>query len=187
SGIGTTGFAVVVDIGGGSTEIAAGESVVAQARSFDMGSVRLTGRVLPERPTTRERIANARKVVDETLGSIPWARGPGQVIGVAGTFTSLSAINLGLDVYDRSVVDGSRLSLPDINELVEMLRVMTLSETAAIPSLDPKRAPVILAGAVIAAQTLSAIGATSVIVSEHDLLDGLANELISANPGLPAT
>ncbi|MEN8113840.1 MAG: exopolyphosphatase, partial [Actinomycetota bacterium] len=84
----------------------------------------------------------------------------------------------GLEAYDRDRVDGSVLRVEDLEALVEDLAPRTLEETAAIPSLDPKRAPVILAGAVVAEAALAAVGIERVIVSEHDLLNGLALSLL---------
>jgi len=178
-GISTKGSTVVVDIGGGSTELVVGRSAVERSLSYDMGSVRLTDRVLGTRPASQGQIANAMDVVDETLGDVRWARDHDHVIGVAGTFTSLSAINLGLQTYDRAAVHDSVLTKADIGTLVNLLRGMTVEETEAIPSLDPMRAPVILAGAVVAERVLKAIGAPDITVSEYDLLDGLVNELIA--------
>ncbi len=96
------------------------------------------------------------------------------VIGVAGTFTSLAAMALDLAEYDRDLVHGTRLDASMLDALVTRLRSMTVSETAAIPSLDPKRAPVILSGAVIAAASLEVSGRDELVVSESDSLDGLA-------------
>ncbi len=178
------GTSVVLDIGGGSTEVVIGESSVRRAKSFDIGSVRLTDRSLPDRPATAGQIRNAAALVDTVIGDVGWASDSRRIIGVAGTFTSLSAINLGLAEYNRDAVHGSVLTDADVTGLVETLRTMTLNQTRDIPSLDPKRAPVILSGAVIAQRVLRAIGAGSVMVSESDLLDGLMTEI--TNPGLPA-
>jgi exopolyphosphatase/guanosine-5'-triphosphate,3'-diphosphate pyrophosphatase len=179
------GTSVVVDIGGGSTEVVVGDTSVARAKSFDIGSVRLTDRALPERPATADQVRDAAVLVDAVIGDVGWASDSRRIIGVAGTFTSLSAINLGLAEYTREAVHGSVLTDADVTELVETLGAMTLSQTRDIPSLDPKRAPVILSGAVIAQRVLRAIGGESVMVSESDLLDGLMTEI--AYPGLPAT
>jgi exopolyphosphatase/guanosine-5'-triphosphate,3'-diphosphate pyrophosphatase len=173
------GTSVVVDIGGGSTEVVVGESSVRRAKSFDIGSVRLTDRALPERPATAGQLSEAAAFVDATIGDVEWARDPQRIIGVAGTFTSLSAISLELAEYDREAVHGSVLTDADVTGLVEALGAMTLSQTRDIPSLDPKRAPVILSGAVIAQRVMRAIGGASVMVSESDLLDGLMVEILA--------
>jgi exopolyphosphatase/guanosine-5'-triphosphate,3'-diphosphate pyrophosphatase len=95
----------------------------------------------------------------------------GSVIGVAGTWTSLARIHHG----DSNLV---RLSLADITGLVERLSGLTEEQTAALPGLDPARAPVILAGAVIAEGAATAAGAGTVVVSENDLLDGVVAGLL---------
>ena len=99
------------------------------------------------------------------------------VVGVAGTWTSLAAIDLGLDSYRGERVEGHRLTLSRLEEITARLSTMTVEETASIPSLDPARAPVILAGSVVACCVLDVTGAEEALVSEHDSLDGLAAEL----------
>jgi exopolyphosphatase/guanosine-5'-triphosphate,3'-diphosphate pyrophosphatase len=162
---------VVSDIGGGSTEFAAAGGSV----SIDIGSVRLTDRLLPDRPSSAEAVDRARRHVGDLFASIA-ARG--ELIGVAGTWTSLAAIDLDLVAYARAAVHHHRVGRDGIEELVQHLASLTVEETAAIPSLDPKRAPVILAGAVIAGCVMDAVGADSVVASERDTLDGLAMQLL---------
>lgn len=173
----SNGACLVIDIGGGSTEFILGKESPLEAVSINMGSVRLTDRRLASRPVSNRELADAAAAVDEVFSGVPRSVG-GEVIGVAGTFTSLAAIALGLDVYDRSAVDGTRLALDTIESLVSRLAALTVPETARIPSLDPKRAPVILAGAVVASGALRAVSADEVVVSESDLLDALAAELL---------
>jgi exopolyphosphatase/guanosine-5'-triphosphate,3'-diphosphate pyrophosphatase len=128
---------LVIDIGGGSTEFVTIEG----GRSFDVGSVRLTDRVLTARPAPPGQVGASRALVAEMF--LPVTPFVGSVIGVAGTWTSLARIHHG----DSNLV---RLSLADITGLVERLSGLTEEQTAALPGLDPARAPVILAGAVIA-------------------------------------
>lgn len=171
------GTSLVIDIGGGSTEFILGAAAPAEAVSIDIGSVRLTDRSLASRPASRDELARAEVVVDEAFSGVPRS-GDAIVIGVAGTFTSLAAISLGLGAYDRNAVDGARLTRDGIDSIVDRLATMTIEETARIPSLHPARAPVILAGAVVAARALRAVVADQVVVSESDLLDALAAELL---------
>lgn len=166
---------LVIDIGGGSTEFIVGKTRPIEAVSIDMGSVRLADRCLTSRPASRQDLADAAAIVDAAFSSVPLSL-DAEVIGVAGTFTSLAAISLNLAVYDRAAVDGTRLTVDAIDSIVDRLATMTVAETARIPSLDPKRAPVILAGAVVAARALVAVGAEVAVVSESDLLDALAAE-----------
>lgn len=165
--------AVVIDIGGGSTEFVYGSDTVEYSTSIDLGSVRLTERALPSRPASVLEIESARTAAARAFEGVRLPGLPECAIGVAGTFTSLAAIALGLDTYDRDRVDGTVLRAEDLSALIERLAAMTFEETAAIPSIDPKRAPVILAGAVIAEASLVATDINRVTVSEHDLLDGL--------------
>ncbi|MDX1448035.1 MAG: Ppx/GppA phosphatase family protein [Acidimicrobiia bacterium] len=160
--------ALVVDIGGGSTEFVWGTG---QA-SVDIGSVRLTDRLLPDRPVDFETVETAIEHVEGLLSAvaIPPAS---DVIGVAGTWTSLAAISRERD----GSVDGERLERIMVERLVGRLSGMTVEDTAALPGLDPARAPVILAGAVIAREAMRRLEVLEVTVSERDLLDGIVAEL----------
>lgn len=177
-GVHVTGTGIVVDIGGGSTEIIAGRDRPGWAHSYDIGSVRLTDRVLASRPAPPDELDAAIDEVDRVLADPSVVARGDRVIGVAGTFTSLAAMHLELDAYDPDAVHGSVLSRTDIDALVSHLAGLDVAATAEIPSLEPGRAPVILAGAVIAARVLEAIGASEVVVSESDLLDAVAAELV---------
>lgn len=171
SNLSMDGPVVVSDIGGGSTEFVTVETVV----SIDIGSVRLTDRLLPDRPAPAEAVERARDHVRELFASVDVR---GDLVGVAGTWTSLAAIDLGLDVYDRDTVHHHQIGRESMEALTEWLWSLTVEETAAIPSLDPKRAPVILAGAVVAGCVMDAVGADSALASERDTLDGLAMRLL---------
>jgi exopolyphosphatase/guanosine-5'-triphosphate,3'-diphosphate pyrophosphatase len=174
-----TGTHVVVDIGGGSTEVIKGSDAIEWAHSYDIGSVRLTDRGQLHHPMSEEGVDAARDTADVVLSSPVPAVQAESIIGVAGTFTSIAAIVLNLAEYDRTRVHQTELSISAIQDTIDRLASMTLSEIAAIPSLDPKRAPAILGGAIVAAAAMSALSATIVTVSERDLLDGLAGELLS--------
>lgn len=164
---------LVIDPGGGSTEFVLGATAPDYSVSLDIGSVRLTERLLPERPASPARVTAAAEEVAEIFGLVRLPTSPARVIGVAGTFTSLAAISLGLDVYDRAAVHGSTLTMADLEGLVDRLAGLTVEETAAIPSLEPKRAPVLLGGAIVAREAVRVSGLDSVSVSESDLLDGI--------------
>lgn len=165
---------VVIDIGGGSTEFVYGIDEPSYRVSLDVGTVRLSDRILTDRPATSDQMARAADHVAELFETVVLPSPPGTVVGVAGTFTSLSAISQDLPVYDPGRVHRSILTAVRLAELALYLSLLTVAETAAIPSMDPARAPVILAGAVIAEQAVRAGGASQVMVSEHDVLDGLA-------------
>lgn len=172
-GVGSPGRHLVIDLGGGSTEFVSGFEHPDVAVSVDIGSVRLTDRLLAARPPTSAELERARLEVRKMFATVSIPGPPRGVIGVAGTFTSLAAIHLGLKRYDRAKVHRMRLALGDLDGLVARLADMTLEETAAIPSLDPMRAPVILAGAVVATEAVRRSGSKSVMVSEADMLEGI--------------
>ena len=176
AGLNTDASYLVADIGGGSTELVTSTRSV----SIDVGSVRLTDRSLPSRPAAKSELDNARSEVRSAIRSAELP-GADQLVGVAGTWTSLAAIDLGLERYDRAVVHHHVMGAHIVSHLVDLLGRMSVEETAEIPSLDSKRAPVILAGSVIAEAVMEVTGAAEVLVSERDSLDGLAAELI----GLP--
>ena len=166
---------LVVDIGGGSTELVVGSGgEVRSAVSLDMGSVRLRERFLRDDPATGDQIEAARGFVRGLLdASGPDLAGVRTVIGVAGTVTSLSAIDQGLAEYDRDKVHGSRMSRGRIGELAARLLGLTGAEIEATTCLAQKRAEVIAGGALICDEIAGRTGAQSMIVSESDILDGM--------------
>jgi len=164
---------VAMDIGGGSTEFVTADTAV----SIDIGSVRLTERSIPSRPAPAAELDAARDLVARLFETVDLeAR---TLIGVAGTWTSLAAIALELPEYSRDLVDGYRMQRDTLTAVIESLSGKSVEETAAIPSLDPKRAPVILAGSLVAEGVMDVLGAERVLVSEHDSLDGAAMELLA--------
>jgi exopolyphosphatase/guanosine-5'-triphosphate,3'-diphosphate pyrophosphatase len=165
---------VVCDIGGGSTELVTTDAEV----SVEIGSVRLTERALPHRPAPPEELVAARRLAGEMLAGVSLPP-PGTVVGVAGTWTSLAAMDLDLPAYDRERVHGHRISCEHLGDLVERLASLTVAETESIPSLDPARAPVILGGAVVAEAVTGALAAAEVIISECDTLDGVARRILA--------
>jgi exopolyphosphatase / guanosine-5'-triphosphate,3'-diphosphate pyrophosphatase len=169
---------VILDIGGGSTELVfGGPDGVRWHASLDVGSVRLTERHLPSDPPTADELAACAAAVRSLLGE----RVPEEVreeatavVGVAGTITSLAALDLGLDEYDRERVHGHVLHADDLERQLERLAAAPVAERRRIRPLDPERAPVIVAGAVIAREALSFFGVDALEVSERDILDGAA-------------
>lgn len=173
--MGTRMATVVIDIGGGSTEFVYGNGTATLATSVEIGSIRLTERSLPSRPASETELKEARAAAAEAFQAPSLPGSPERAVGVAGSFTSLAAIALDLPAYDRDRVHGSILTIAVIRGLIDRIAVLSVDETTTdFPSLDPKRAPVILAGAILAEGALTAIAADQVTVSEHDLLDGLA-------------
>jgi exopolyphosphatase/guanosine-5'-triphosphate,3'-diphosphate pyrophosphatase len=173
---------VVIDPGGGSTEFVSGIDRVDEAMSVDIGSVRLTERLLPDLPATPAQITAARLHVDKVMGDVPQAPPNASALGVGGTFTSLAAIALDLQEYDRQIVDGSVFGVEVFDGLIERIGGMTIRRIEAIPSLDPARAPVLLGGAIVAARALAAVGASQVAISGTDILDGVALQADRPSP-----
>jgi exopolyphosphatase / guanosine-5'-triphosphate,3'-diphosphate pyrophosphatase len=158
--------ALVLDIGGGSTELITEREQI----SIDMGSVRVTERFLHSDPPTGEELDAAAHAVRELLPELR----PGEGIGVAGTITSIAALELG--EYDPERIDGYRLSRAAVEAQLERLASLPLAERRELPGLDPERAPVIVAGAVIVDEVMKRYDLDELEVSERDLLHGAALE-----------
>ena len=168
---------MVVDIGGGSTEFVwrSADGAV-EGVSLDVGSVRLTESVMPDRPPSRSQTKEAFSETMAMLAAVSLPFRP-KVVGVAGTWTSLAAIALHLPSYDRTKVHHSTITAAQLAILVVELSRLTVEETAALPSLEPARAPMILAGAVIAHEALRRLASPEVLISESDLLDGIVESM----------
>lgn len=163
---------LVVDIGGGSTELSTGSFHV----SLDAGAVRHTERFLRSDPPRPDELAACADDVRALLA----ARAPARdlnvrdAIGVAGTVTTLAALDLGLSAYDRERVHGHRLSLAGARAQLERLAALPLARRRGVPALEPERAPVIVAGAIVLVETLAHFGLEAIEASERDILDGAA-------------
>ena len=171
-GVGKTGDdTVVVDIGGGSTEL-----IGAQGRvSTELGSVRLTERFLASDPPTEDELDALAVAVRSVLAEqTPEDLTAQHGIGVAGTITSLAALDLGLVEYDPDRVHGHRLGDSAVRAQLERLAALPLAERRRVPGLEPERAPVIVAGAVILREVMRHLGLRAIEVSERDILHGAA-------------
>ncbi|OMC35277.1 exopolyphosphatase [Mycobacterium colombiense] len=175
-----TGPFVVVDLGGGSTEIVVGGDAVTASYSADIGCVRLTERCLHSDPPTPEEVAAARQVVRErlevALGVVPVA-GAKTWVGLAGTMTTLSALAHNMTTYDSAAIHLSRVAGGDLLSMCERLIGMTRAERAALPPMHEGRADVIGGGAIVveelARELRTRAGIDELTVSEHDILDGI--------------
>ena len=173
---------LVMDIGGGSTELIIGtrDGEIIAGQSLDIGSVRLTERMLPSDPATDTELQRAREFVDAQLLEsgidLPSVR---SWVGVAGTATTLAAMHLRLLTYDRERVHGAAIASSEIAGLVERLHGRTADDIRTIPSMHPRRADVITAGALIAERVAARVAAENLIVSESDILDGIALRLLA--------
>jgi exopolyphosphatase/guanosine-5'-triphosphate,3'-diphosphate pyrophosphatase len=167
---------LVVDIGGGSTELVVGEGPdVSFHDSLQAGVVRHSERCISSDPPTAGELealaTDVRGLIETSVGTgVAAARG----IAVAGTPTSLAAVELGLEPYDPSRVHGHVLALPSIQRMLSQLASVPLAERVEIPGLHPDRAPTIVAGVVILVEVMRAFGLEEIGVSEHDILYGTA-------------
>jgi exopolyphosphatase / guanosine-5'-triphosphate,3'-diphosphate pyrophosphatase len=170
---------LVLDIGGGSTEFVEGRPGAEPGFhiSASLGSVRHTERHLPSDPPSPEELGELRHAVRGTVESEVPADVRKRVdrgIAVAGTATSLAAIDLELDPYDPCRVDGYELTLPAAERILRRLAELPLAERRDVTGLHPGRAPTIVAGAMILVQSVEAFGLASIEISEADILHGAA-------------
>ena len=170
------GNTLIVDIGGGSTElVAGGPDGIHFHDSLDAGCVRMTERFMRSDPPRPDEIRDCAHAVRALLAErVPDDVRPRAAIGVAGTATSLAALDLRLEEYDPARVHGHLLSLEVVAEQLARLAAVPLSERRQMRPLEPERAPVIVAGAVILRETLEFFGLEAIEASERDILDGAA-------------
>jgi exopolyphosphatase / guanosine-5'-triphosphate,3'-diphosphate pyrophosphatase len=171
------GRTLVVDIGGGSTELILGTTGNPEAMvSLDLGCVRLHERHLHTDPPTAAEVAALRADAAAQLARVTGTLDPAsaeRVVGVAGTITTVTAIGLGLAVYDPRRIHRSALSAAEIAAVAEKLAAMTVAERAAIPVMAKGREDVIAAGALLLDELVRTFGFQRVIASETDILDGV--------------
>ena len=175
------GETLVVDIGGGSTEFVLGDgSGVRAARSVDIGCVRLTERHLRGDPPTAEEIGRAeadiRSALDQVRAEVPVDEAV-SLVGLAGSVTTVAALALALPAYDADAIHGSRIAVDDVRAVTADLLAATRARRAAMPVMHPGRVDVIGAGSLILRVLMDEFGAAEVVVSEHDILDGIALRL----------
>jgi len=174
----------VLDIGGGSTELIVGDTHghVRAARSLDVGSVRVTERLMPSDPPTDEEVAAATRMVDDALDTLPshgvHAADAATLVGVAGTVTTVASLLLGLDTYDRDRVHHATFRPDEVHAMVARLLAMTAAERQAA-GVPRGRADVIGAGALILDRVLERAAVDRLTVSDADILDGIAWSLVT--------
>ena len=168
---------LVLDIGGGSTELVVGNSAVESAHSMDVGCVRLTERRLHDDPPTTSQVAAARDDINAAL-DLALARvhvaGFGTAVGLAGSVTTVAAIALRLEAYDPVQLHHSRVSRDQVRDVCTRMLAMTRDQRAALPVMHPGRVDVIGAGALVLDTVMERIGIDELLVSETDILDGIA-------------
>lgn len=172
---------VVVDLGGGSTEVVLGEREVRAAYSADIGCVRLTERCLHGDPPTAAEVAAAREVVRERLGealSVVPVEEARTWVGVAGTMTTLAALAQGMSTYDPAAIHLSRVRFDALLSVCDDIIGMSRDQRAALGPMHEGRVDVIGGGAIITEELALALGSRAgideLVVSEHDILDGIA-------------
>ena len=168
---------LVLDIGGGSTELVLGGTSVEAARSVDIGCVRLTERHLHDDPPTADQVAAARSDIEAAISlagdTVPLDRAA-TLVGLAGSVMTVAAMVLDLPAYDSEVIHHALLPASDVHRVTATLLAMTHAQRAALPFMHPGRVDVIGAGALVLSAVMERLGADSVVVSEHDILDGIA-------------
>lgn len=175
----------VIDVGGGSTELIRGDSSgVSQAVSLDIGSVRLTERFLHSDPVRDDELAAMIAAVEREIAplrALGAAAGPEPtLVGIAGTFTTLAAVQKKLRHYSHSEVHGSSLALGELQRQIALLRRKSVAQRRAMAGMDPKRADVILAGACLIERLMEFFRAERVIVSDQGVRYGLLHEAAQA-------
>jgi exopolyphosphatase/guanosine-5'-triphosphate,3'-diphosphate pyrophosphatase len=181
-GLDAPGPFLVLDIGGGSTEFVVGTDAPAVATSVQMGSVRLTERFVRNDPPTADEVDAMRSFVGERLDEVASAVPVGDartLVAVAGTSTTVKAIALGLPRYDPEAIHRTRLAPAEGERVLQQLAEMTTAERASLPVMAPGRADVIVAGAVILVEVMRRFAFEDALVSETDILDGLALEMLA--------
>lgn len=165
------GPVVVSDIGGGSTEFVTEDGGV----SVNIGSVRLTERLLGDRPARPAQVAAARDHVRDLFSEVAVGE-VGALIGVAGTWTEIPSIARGMPAPTDP--HGMTVTREDISGSVELLAGLTVEESARLGTFNPERAPVIFGGVIVAEMVMERVGAREAVVSVRDTLDGVASELL---------
>jgi exopolyphosphatase/guanosine-5'-triphosphate,3'-diphosphate pyrophosphatase len=181
SGLELSGPVAVFDVGGGSTEIVAGHAAdtprIDSAKSLDIGSVRLFERHVRNDPPSDAELDAVRRDVDAVLRAAPPIPPDAVLVGVAGTVTTLAAVAGAVEPYDASRVHGARLTLGAVRDVARRLASLPLSERKELAGLEPRRADVIVAGALLVERFLVWSERSELIVSDRGVRWGLAEEL----------
>ena len=172
----------MVDIGGGSTEFIVGTTEPEGLVSVDVGCVRLTERFLHSDPPKAEELSAAISVtlahLEDVVRELPAAREARRLVGLAGTVTTVAAVELGLPAYDRERTHHFRLTRAAAEEVFRTLATEARADRIHNPGLEEARADVIVGGCCVLVAVLRFFEADELLVSEADLLDGLARSLL---------
>ncbi len=171
---------LVLDIGGGSTEFVFGTRAPEFSRSVNVGCVRMTERHLSEDPPSSEAISLATADIDEAISlaaEIVPITSAKTVVGLAGSVTTVAAMALGLDKYDRDAIHASVISREAVHNVSQRFLGMTRAVRAELPYMHPGRVDVIAAGALVLDRIMAHVPNETLFISEHDILDGIAIKL----------
>jgi exopolyphosphatase / guanosine-5'-triphosphate,3'-diphosphate pyrophosphatase len=184
---------LVVDIGGGSTEFvhggieADGSTTVTGSLSTDMGCVRITERFLHGDPPGPDELSSALSVIaqhiDDVVREVPAAPFAATFVGLAGTVTTAAAVELGLAAYDRDAIHHFRLTRAAVEDVFRTLATEAATDRRHNPGLEAGRVDVIVGGMCVLVQIMRSLGFDECLVSEADILDGLAMSLLAGDPG----
>ncbi len=174
---------LVIDIGGGSTELVVGTTEPEALRSLDVGCVRITEQWLESDPPAPEELSNAVSAVRDELADvareIPSIRDAATVVGLAGTITTVAAIEQGLPEYDRDRIHHFRLTRAAAEEVFRTLAIESAGERRHNPGLEAERVDVIVGGVVVLVSIFRTLDLEEILVSEADILDGLARSIVT--------
>lgn len=172
---------LVLDIGGGSTEVMVGADGLLDVRSLDVGAVRLTERHVLSDPPQPEELINAigdvQDLFTDSCRDLQGLATVDQLIGCSGTIVTVAAIEIGLPTFDRSALQGFELSRAAVEDVFRTLATETLAARRHNPGLPPERADIIVGGCCALVAIMRILDAPSITVSTRNILDGLCNEL----------
>jgi exopolyphosphatase/guanosine-5'-triphosphate,3'-diphosphate pyrophosphatase len=178
---------LVVDVGGGSTELVTDSEGGLSAVSLDIGCVRVTERFLLSDPPSAAELRDARRYVTDLVaaaraGHPEWDRAR-LMVGLAGTVSALARLALGLISYDRDRIHHSRLTLERTQALLDELAALPVAARRELPAMEVERADVLVGGALVLAMVMDTLGHEEFLVSESDILDGMIYSLLEEVPG----
>ncbi len=177
---------LVVDIGGGSTEVALGLDRPAASTSIDVGCVRITERYLESDPPAPEELASALSVLDlywdDVAAAVPGLGEADRVVGLAGTVATVAAVEMGLATYDRDRLHHFVLTRAAVEDVFRTLATESLADRIHNPGLEEQRADVIVGGCLVLVSLMRRFGFDAMTVSECDILDGLVLSQRSVRP-----
>ncbi len=177
---GPNGRRIVVDVGGGSSEIILEEDgYLAEVESLPLGSVRLTERRFHHNPPSKPELAAAAQDIDKILDGVSWAQPVDAMVGVGGTATTFVAMEQQLEVYDHDRVHGATLTSPILRQILARCTALPLEERLKLPGLHPGRAEVIIAGGLILQTVMELFGLKKMMVSDRGLRWGVVREMVA--------